>query len=177
MREKFGGGETPFCLKDSGRNPFCPKDSGRVTEPLIFDSILQSQMGGALKIVRGSRLSIIFWYFDILWAKMSDNLLCCFMHTKLQVIVTQQNSHNCIPVFPIFTRTLYPISVVSYLKKNWVENCQLLKPDALTQRYGPSVDCPMWKLSEKRINAAAPKFTFRIVFLAFYSMKNDNTMN
>ena len=60
---------------------------------------------------------IIFWYFDILWAKMSDNLFYCFMHTKLQIIVTQQNSHNCIPVSPISTKTLYQMSVVSYFKK------------------------------------------------------------
>ena len=67
-------------------------------------------MGGALKIVRWLRLWLFFWYFDILWAKMSDNLFCCFVHTKLQIIVTQQNS-PCIP-------HLYKnMSVVSYFKK------------------------------------------------------------
>ena len=47
--------------KRTHERSFCPKDSGcnRATD-LCNNSILQSQMGGALKIVRGSRLSIIF---------------------------------------------------------------------------------------------------------------------
>ena len=69
------------------RYHFVPKIAV-VTEPLIFVitrlSFPKWPMGGALKIVRGYRL---FFYILTLWAKMSDNLFCCFMHTKLQILV------------------------------------------------------------------------------------------
>ena len=67
-----------------------PKDSGR-NHPtdLYHNSIILFKMGGALQIVRDSRLLIIFLNFDILWAEMSDNLYYHFMHTKSQITITQ----------------------------------------------------------------------------------------
>ena len=47
------------------------------------------------------------------------------------------------------------IRCLSYLiLKIWVENCIIKTHDALTRRYGPSVDVSMWKLSEKRIKCS-----------------------
>ena len=42
----------------------------------------------------------------------------------------------------------------------WAENCQLLNPDASTQGYGPSVECPMWNFSEKRMKNSCFYFQF-----------------
>ena len=140
--------------REWGPDTFCPKDSGRNRATnLCNNSILQSQMGGALKIVRGSRLLIIFdilTFFGPKWAIICSIVLCIqnyklSSHNKTAIIVS---------LYPPSLQEYY-IRCLSYLiLKNWVENCQFLKPDALTRRYGPSVDCPMWKLSEKWIKCS-----------------------
>ena len=80
---------------------FCPKDSGRNrATDLCNNSILQYQIGGALKIVHDWWLSIIFDILAFFGPELAITMFCCLCIQNYKLSSHNKTSHNCCHVSP-----------------------------------------------------------------------------